>query len=335
MAKATNSPESKIQFESEATNGKTAVQELPKQEKITTEDSLTQMKEWLKANPEFVKSIVGQTQQTAPVFTPAPPIEQKQVEAENLILVLANKKKKGDVIIDLIDDVYDAKTGKTRRMRIVRGASSVWQDEQVNLPKEHIAKNQVTLHFSRGRCIIPFHETLKVEAALKSNRNLDNPNKVGHKDIYFNIWNPAKLDKIEEQKQARIIEAMQIAATADMKDLIPHAQYLGIQFNDEMGKPLGDSSLRTLYSKKAMNEPDKFLNSIHSPVVKMAHLVRKALNEGKIDMGRQPNQAFWTDGGFITALPEGRDSVEYLVEFAMVSGEANERFVSQIRSFNE
>lgn len=331
---ATNA-EQKDAFAGEATNGKEAVTELQTETKTTsTEDALAAMKALLQSNPELLKALVPEqkVEQKAPVFTPTVTPVAGQ---ENRIFLLSPAKKKGDVNVDLTDDVIDPKTGRTRRMRIIRGAQSIWQDEQTSLPKEHTSKaaNQVTLKFSRGRCIIPAHETMKIQAALLSNRNLDNPNRVGSKDIYFKEWNPAKLNQEAEKRNADIIQAMQIAATADYKDLLPHARYLGVPITDEMGVPLNDQSIRNEYSKKALSEPDKFLKSIHSPVVKVSHNVRRALAEGKIDMGRQPNQAFWTDGGFICAVPPDREQVEYLTEFAMIPGEANSAFAEQLKSF--
>lgn len=323
----------------EATGGKETVIEKPKE--TSNEDALAQMRALLANNPDLLKALLPEqpkVQQTMPIFTPEPPVETKTAQ-ENRIFLLEPSKKKGDVNVDLTDDVVftDPKTGdkRTRRMRVIRGAQSIWQDEQTALPKEHVSKvaNQVTLKFSRGRCIVPAHETQKIQAALLSNRNLDNPNRVGHKDIYFKEWNPEKLNQAQEKRNADIIKAMQIAATADMKDVMPHARYLGVPTNDEMGVELKEGSIRNEYSKKALSEPEKFLNSIHSPVVKVAHNVRRALSEGKIDMGRQPNQAFWTDGGFICAIPADRDQVEYLTEFAMTQGEANSAFAVQLKAF--
>lgn len=336
---ATNTPEPMVQFVGEATNGDKPVTELPKELPTQTKELSREekLKMLLAEFPELAQSLTKPEEPKQAVPPPTNSIPPKAIQRDNRIFILANHKKKGTVIIDLTDDVVvkDPITGitKTRRMRLIRGAQSIWQDEQKDLPKEHVAKNQVTLTFDRGRCIIPIHETLKIEAALISNRNTDNQNRVGHKDIYFYEWNPAKLNAIEEEKQSKIIEAMQIASTASMEDVKPHALYLGVAVNDEMGIALSDGAIRTGYSKKAMNEPEKFLKSIHSPVVKMAHLVRRALSEGKIDMGRQPNQAFWTDGGFICSVPSEREQVEFLTEFAMVSGEANSRFAEQLRNF--
>lgn len=262
----------------------------------------------------------------------------KDVERTNRIFVLDNPTMKGNVMIDLVDDVVftDPKTGekKTRRMRVIRGATSIWQDEQGSMPKEHVSKvqNQITLNFSRGRCVVPVHETMKIQAALISNRNTDNPDRVGHKNITFHEWNPEKQALEEEKRQNLIIEAMQIAATAKYEDLLQHALYLAVPVVDEMGISLSPTSVRTAYSKKAMNEPEKFLNSIHSPVVKTAHLVRRAIAEAKIDLGKQPNQAFWVDGGFIATVPQGRDSVDFLIEFAMLQTDDSQKFVHQLKA---
>jgi len=36
-------------------------------------------------------------------------------------------------------------------------------------------------------------------------------------------------------------------------------------------------------------------------------------------------------GGFISTIPQGRDAADYLIEFAMVHGEANTAFANQLR----
>lgn len=315
----------KVQKTGEATISKKTDKPQPKQP-----TPIDQLQALLEQFPELTASL-NKKEEPAKIKLP-PSGVTKPIKKESRIFLLHgdHSKRKGDVILDMTDDVLDPVTNKTRRVRLIRGAQSIWQDEQNNLPKEHTAKNEVRLVFSRARCIIPIHETLKLQACDVSNRNMDNLNRVGHKDIYFYEWNPEKESLKDEARQNLIIQAMQIAATSQFKDLIPHAQYLGVAINDEMGIPFSESAIRTLYSKKAMNEPEKFLNSIHSPVIKTAHTVRKAVNAGLIDMGRQPNQAFWTDGGFICALPTGKDPIEYLIEFAGVMGESNERFVKQL-----
>ena len=252
------------------------------------------------------------------------------------IFLLANDKRQGRVSIDLEEDVIDPATGKTRRMRLLRGAQSVWFDEQPPnvFPEKYVNKNVLTLEFEQGKCVIPVTEKLKLQAAELTNRNTGNKNRQGHKDIYFYEWDPIEQNKKDIEDENDVIKAMQLAMTTSIEEMIPHANYLNIQFNDEQGIELNEESLRAAYIRKAKNEPKKFLNSIHSPTVKISFMVKKAINSSKIDLGKQPGAAYWADGGFISTLPEGRDAAAYLTEFAMTFGDANTAFKNQLEIFS-
>ncbi len=254
-------------------------------------------------------------------------------ERDNRIFILSNDKRQGTVIMDLEEDVIDPKTGNTRRMRLLRGAQSIWFDEQLPsvFPEKYVNKNVLSVQFEKGICLVPVFEKLKLQAMELSNRNTGNKNKQGTKDIYFYEWNPIEQNKKAIEEENDIIKAMQVAFTAPLEEMIPHANYLGIRFIDEMGVSLDEASLRAVYIKKAKNESAKFLNSLHSPTVKIAFMIKKAMDAGKIDLGRQQGAAYWADGGFISALPEGKDETEYLIEFAMTYGDANTAFLNQLR----
>ncbi len=256
---------------------------------------------------------------------------------QSRIFLLSNDKRRGTVSLDVEEDVIDPATGYVRRMRLLRGAQSIWFDEQppTVFPQSYVNKNVMTLDFNKGQCIIPLNEPLKIKAAELTNRNLATKKKNGAmakpKDFYFYEWNPIEQNKKAIEEENDVIKAMQIAMTAPMEEVIPHAQYLNIQSADEMGVPLDEEALRAAYIRKAKNQPDKFLKSIHSPTVKIAHMVRKAIDGGKIDLGKQAGAAYWVDGGFISALPQGRDAVDFLIEYAMIPGEANTMFQNQLR----
>lgn len=255
----------------------------------------------------------------------------------NRILILSNDKRKGTVSLDVEEDTIDPKTGSVRRMRLLRGCPSVWFDEQppTVYPQSFVNKNTLTLDFDKGVCIIPISEPTKILAAQLTMRNVANKKKYADrakaKDIYFFEWNPAEQNQKAIAEENDVIKAMQLAMTTPINEVIPHAQYLNIQFNDEQGVVLNEEALRAAYIRKAKNEARKFLDSIHSPTVKIAHMVRKAIETGKIDLGKQAGAAYWTDGGFISALPQGRDAVEFLIEFAMIHGDANAAFQNQLR----
>ena len=258
-------------------------------------------------------------------------------KVENRIFRLSNDKRQGKVIIDLEEDVIDPATGKTRRMRLLRGAQTIWFDEQppTVFPEKYVAKNILCLEFDRGDCVIPIHEKLKIQAAELSNRNTSNKNRVGAKDIYYYEWNPAEQNEKAIKEEDAVIKAMQLAMTAPIEEMIPHAHYLNIQFADEMGMSFDEPALRAAYVRRAKNDSEKFLNSIHSPTVKVAYMVRNAITNGKIDLGRQQGAAYWTDGGFISALPEGRNAVDFLIEFAGTPGDSNIAFLNQLREFSK
>ena len=257
--------------------------------------------------------------------------------AENRIFILSNDKRQGKVILDVEEDVIDPKTGKPRRMRLLRGAQSLWFDEQPPsvYPEKYINKNILNLEFDGGICIIPINNPFMTMAAELTNSNVAtkklNGSMAKHRRFYFYEWNPEEMSRKSMDEENDVIKAMQLAMTIPIEELIPHAAYLNIPFMDEQGVQLGNNALRTAYIRKAKNDAKRFLDSIHSPTVKIAHMVRNAVNSSKIDLGKQRGAAYWADGGFICTLPEGKDEVDYLIEFAMVHGDANTAFANQLR----
>lgn len=258
----------------------------------------------------------------------------KPVKRDSRIFMLSNDKRQGNVIIDLEEVVYDPATKKRRAMRIVRRAPSIWLDEQPasTFTAEMVRRNVLAVTFNRGRATIPVHEEHILQAMELSNRNLSNPNRTGIKDIYYTEWNPTVENAKAIKEEDEVMQAMKLAFEAKESEMIQHASYLNIPFVDEQGVPFDEAALRAAYTRFAKNNAKKFLTSIQSPTVKVAYTIRKAQDNGKLDLGLQPGAAYWQDGGFITAIPEGRDAVEYLIEFAMTHGEANQRFADQLKA---
>lgn len=269
-----------------------------------------------------------------PKITDIPKTVLKQPERDSRIFMLSNDKRQGNVVIDFEEAVYDPETKSVRSMRLLRRAPSIWLDEQpaASFPPAYVQKNTLTVVFHKGKALVPIHEWQILKAMELSNRNVDNKHRQGSKDIYYKEWNPV----IENQKAIKeeddVIKAMTLAVEAPAEEMIQHANYLNIQFVDEQGLAFDEKALRAAYIRFAKNNATKFLTSIQSPTVKIAYLVRKASENGKIDLGLQAGAAYWQDGGFITALPEGRDSIEYLIEYAMTHGEGNAQFLNQLRS---
>ena len=285
--------------------------------------------EVLKSNPEpkeEPKSVIPEAY-VSPAPTPV-----KKVVRDNRIFMLTNDKRQGNVIIDLEEEVFDPKTNTVRAMRLVRRAPSIWRDEQPasNFTAAYIEKNTLTVMFQKGRVTVPTYEIAILHAMELSNRNVDNKKRVGAKDFYFKEWNPEEENKKAIKEEDDVIAAMGMAIKAPYPEMVQHAAYLNIQFVDEQGIEYDEDALRAAYIRYAKNNAPKFLKSIHSPTVKVAYLVKKAFNAGKIDLGLSEGAAYWQDGGFITTLPEGRDALDYLIEYAQTFGDKNIQFKNQL-----
>ena len=259
-------------------------------------------------------------------------VQAPQIKRDSRIFMLTNDKRQGNVLVDLEEEVIDPKSGNTRAMRLVRRAPSIWLDEQPasNFPSTYIQRNILTVMFQKGRAIIPLHEKHTLQAMELSNRNMGNTNRVGVKDFYFKEWNPIEENKKAIKEEDDVISAMSLAVKAPYSEMIQHATYLNIRFVDEQGISYDEDALRAAYIRFAKNNATKFLKSIHSPTVKIAYMVKKAFNSGKIDLGLQAGAAYWQDGGFITTLPEDRDAVDYLIEYAQTFGDKNAEFKNQL-----
>lgn len=303
--------------------------------------------ELLKARQEFEAAKATQ-QQTIPSTNPAPepklppfyepPKHHFQTpKKENRVFILKGGNLRGDHTILAVEDVIDPATKMPRRARLIRGATSIWMDEQKQFDQiaGYVGKNQLSLVFQRGRLSVGVNDKLMNEFIDVSGRNLDNPLRDTQKVMkeYFYEWNTESQAKNLMEIEELEFKAVGIAHTADINSLIPHAQYLGVDFIDSTsGHPLDEQGIRRAYVQKAKANPKNFLDSINSPVVQTSHKVRKALANGDIDLGRQPHTAYWKNGGFITVIPQGREAVAYLTEFAQIQGEPNNQFVFQLNA---
>ena len=87
--------------------------------------------------------------------------------------------------IPSVDEIFDEKTGKSRKIRYVIGEQSIYADEQ----KEN---NPVVgdIVFTNGSLIAPYQKPTLIEFLRKSNYNSDNPDKMpGSKVIFYEINN--------------------------------------------------------------------------------------------------------------------------------------------------
>jgi hypothetical protein len=253
----------------------------------------------------------------------------------NIVLKLADGVRRGGVNVDGEDYVFDPKSKKQRKVRLLKGVSTIFVDEQKDIDKEYINRNKRTLEFANKVYTIPPHDKTAIQFAEICNSNIDNPNRFGVKPVYFTVWNPLKEAQLAEAEELKMLEAMQNAAVMPEDKMMRHAVYLKIPLIDELGGRAKPQAIRTLYMRKAKQQPQTFLDSAENPEVDISWAVISLVINGTIDLNKQANQAYWNDGGYITNIPHGEDATSYLVQYALIDGEQNRNFKSQILALSK
>ena len=262
-------------------------------------------------------------------LTDAPQFEEKFI-----VFKLVDNTKEGGVHIDGIDDLKNPATGKIERARVLAGIDSIWLKDQKDLTPEYIKNNQRRFSFPRGAKIlrIPESDVTALEFLRGTRHNIGSPNKKTGSRFEFFEYNPAKQQ--EEALKAEMLEIeMAIQASKEpVESMRKHANFLGVRAFDELGFPKSDEGVRKEYILVAKRNPKRFKETLNSKVVEISYLLKKAISENLIDLGGHSGEVRWGAGGFITKVPVGRDTNEYLLELAMnTTSEDGKRFVSQLQ----
>lgn len=254
-----------------------------------------------------------------------------ETPTEFVVFKLVDTKKKGRVYLDSINDTIHPETKKVERMRLLAGVDSVWLKDQKDVTEEYAKLNRRSLIFEGKILRIPSWDTAAIEFARRASHCIDNPSRrTGSKTEYFE-WNPKKQAEEALKKQHFMVDAMQKAFNVPDELMKKHALYLNVSFIDEVGFPKQIESIRKDYALKAQQDPKRFMETLDSPLVEISFLVKKALSDSKIDLGRERNKAYWSTGKFICSIPPHQVAHAYLVEFASAgSPEAND-FLEQLK----
>ena len=250
---------------------------------------------------------------------------------EFVIFKLVNTKKKGRVYIDSINDSINPETNKVERMRLLAGVDKIWLKEQKDVTEDYAKGNRRSLIFEGKILRIPSWDITAIEYARNCSHCIDNPKRRSGSKTEFFEWNPKKQAEEALKKQHFMIDAMQKALTVSEETMKKHALYLNISFIDEVGFPKQSESIRRDYALKAQQDPKRFMETIDSPLVEISFLVKKALSDAKIDVGRERNKAFWGTGKFICSIPPHQSVHEYLVEFASAVSPESKDFLEQLK----
>jgi hypothetical protein len=245
---------------------------------------------------------------------------------------LTDTTRNGRYHMEGVDDVWNEEKKKMERIRLLNGESSLTIEGQKHLDKTYVEKNRRTLIFDARILRVPDWDKAAIEFLERSNGNVDNPHKKGSKKVTFFEWNPKRQAEIERNKRIAKVEAIKFASMASTDEMRRHANYLGINFTDELGFPKSDEALRNDYELYAEAQPNKFMKSAGSKEVEVAYIVKKAIVDSKIDLLSRVGSAYWAgDGGFICKIPATSQPKDYLVEYAMMPNEESQQFLNQLK----
>lgn len=175
--------------------------------------------------------------------------------------------------------VYDEETGKTRQARILRGCSTMWQDEQDKLDPNYVKRNAVSLQFVDGRLTVPALDknTIKFLLSCSDFEGCEKPTQNRKNRYKLLDTEAAEAKELERKKKQK--DATDIAWKANMEDLIVHYTYLGGNLLNDHGEAKSEDGLRSDYVKKAEQQYQLFLDTVGNPIVKMHMMVKKAFEK--------------------------------------------------------
>jgi hypothetical protein len=246
-----------------------------------------------------------------------------------MIIFKLRNAPNGKVHLDGIDDVFDPDIKTMRRIRLIRGATTIWMDEQEKMDKAFLDKNRISITFVAGNLICDeLKDSLIIKAARLFNANEDNPNRIPGKKRSFYEWNASAEEKAAFEKELLEAKVVQMAMNQPLEKMKKHALYLRLPITNEMGQIRGEDGIRALYLRAAKADPKKFKDTMDSKEVELSYLIRRAIIDAKLEVSTTGIK--WSAGQSICRLPHGREAVDYLIEFAMLPTDESKSFVERL-----
>jgi len=229
--------------------------------------------------------------------------------------------------------VYDNQSNSVRTVRLIRGASSIWLDEQDGFTPQYIQRNKQDIVFNNGYLRVPRTNRTLLNFLLNSDDYDKKENRMRNKRPKYTLVNTAEVESDELKKEEKRLRAINFAMNASVEDMLIHAEYLGIVMTNEFGEPKTMAKVRVEYANKAGTNPDGFMNTAGTTVSKIQFFVKKAMSDGHIDVTTKKGYAVWVNTDtVICEIPFGKKAIEAISEFAMSKTKEASMFYERIKS---
>jgi len=259
---------------------------------------------------------------------------EQQASTKWHIFKLVNNTRNGGVHVPGIDDAYNPNTKRVERMRLLAGIPSVWMSEQKELTPDYVRQNQRNLSFVRGTKIlrIPDYDETALEFARRTKHNIGSPSKKTGSHFEFYEYDAAKEERESLEREDFELEMALLAKAAKPEDMKKHAAFLGLRLINDLGQPKTDEGVRLEYVRYAKRNPAYFKQTLGTQQVEIGWLVRKAIADNKIEIGREPGRIYWANGGgMISVMGNDKQPAEYLTDLAMTNSPEGVTFKEQLQ----
>lgn len=228
------------------------------------------------------------------------------------------------------DVIFDQETGMERNIRYLEGVGTIFEDEQEHL-SDFKKRQRPDIKFINGTLVVPSNRTSLVKFLMISNMNEGNKNTIaGTRHVYRLLDFEAQEEQAISKAETRM-EAMKLAMSSPIENMIPHAQFLGVRFKNQYGEDRGDKAIRVDYLDFADKNPEAFIKSYNNPLVKVEYIIRKGVNVSLIDLDSSKGQAIWGDSKkFIAQIPDNQNAIKFLSEFCLT--EKGKDFYAQLKT---
>jgi hypothetical protein len=207
--------------------------------------------------------------------------------------------------------------------------------DQKNLDPKWADRNGRYIEFPKGTKFIsvPTWDKAMIEFMEVCRHNIGNPNrKTGSKFEFFR-YDPNEAAKAQLEEEMLEIEMITKASQQTPEKMKKHAAFLGISFTDEIGRPKPDDRIRTDYILAAKRSPREFKKSLDSKEVDIQYKIRAAILDGKIDIGRGDNKAYYgKGGGLICSIPKSEEPLRVLTDLALSTNSEGKEFLEQLNT---
>jgi hypothetical protein len=209
-----------------------------------------------------------------------------------------------------VDEIFDAKTNKNRKIQYVLGEESIFAKEQSDNPV------LADIIFVNGALIVRPQQVNLLKYLELSNYNNDNPNRMPGKVAIFykvDIESDTK-DTVEDMEVEA--DALYMARSMEPQKLVGYARTLGINVDRSMYEIKHD------VMSFAKENPSVFLKSIDDPRTERKQVVLDAIDYGILDFSHHANEINWVMGTkrpTIMHTPVGVEKLDYFVEYTFDS----------------